>query len=471
MNNGYHDCEKIANKGAPVGFEGPEKRLEIDFVEDVSRPTGLRVLNKSQWQELCTMAKCTIIGHTSNAHFDSFVLSESSLFVYPFKIMIKTCGTTTLLNIIPKVLEYATSMNLSLRMVMFSRKNFLFPQAQLHPHSAWEEEVNYLNQFFEGTSYVFGPATGDHWHLYLASNCCASSSSCIADGKTIVHSRSMNEGDLVVTSEDHLECSQQSEKEEFTLEIMMHDLDREMASKFYRKEGTRDTDKFPGMADILPGASTDEFNFTPCGYSMNGLRRESYYTIHVTPEAHCSYASFETNVSLTSYRSLISDVLNIFKPGRMTLTFFVERNSRVEGDHESSFPLDIDDIRGFRLQHKSHANVEGGNEIFMCNYCSVQAVSKDLLLPEMISSSSDCSVSKKTSRKNKRRAHTTSLTTTKLPSLEIIPSVPAPIPFGGREKSGTTKSRHRPVGMVDAIKHAEKSALSSAGLVQPIAVN
>jgi S-adenosylmethionine decarboxylase len=104
-------------------------------------------------------AKCTIISNTSNKYFDSFVLSESSLFVYPYKIMLKTCGTTTLLKCIPKLMEFATSLDLSVEFVMFSRKNFLFPCAQAFPHSDWNAEVEYLNKIFDGTAYLLGPLT------------------------------------------------------------------------------------------------------------------------------------------------------------------------------------------------------------------------------------------------------------------------------------------------------------------------
>ena len=48
-----------------------------------------------------------------------------------------------------------------------------------------------------------------------------------------------------------------------------------------------------GIADLLPAADIDEYVFEPCGYSMNGLQGGAFSTIHVTPEAACSYASVE----------------------------------------------------------------------------------------------------------------------------------------------------------------------------------
>src|SRR4051794_41041150 len=108
---------------AVCGFEGPEKRLEIDFAVNSEKPTGLRVFNKEQWQELLDLAKCTIISQTSNAHFDSYVLSESSLFVYPFKIILKTCGTTTLLKTVPKFIEYSAKIDSKPEFLVFTRKN------------------------------------------------------------------------------------------------------------------------------------------------------------------------------------------------------------------------------------------------------------------------------------------------------------------------------------------------------------
>jgi S-adenosylmethionine decarboxylase len=328
-----HEGEGAAPQAlALTGFEGPEKRLEIDFKRQSGNSYGLREINSERWQEMLNFAKCTIISSTPNEYFDSYVLSESSLFVYPYKIMIKTCGTTTLLNCIPKLLEYAEQLGMEVEFVMFSRKNYLFPHKQIGFHSQWTSEVTYLDSIFEGSSYVIGPQSSDHWHLYLAD---------YSDQSRII-------------------------SPEKTMEIMMHKLDPMVASNFYRKDGSGDKDKFPGIADLLPGSETDEFNFSPCGYSMNGLNNENYWTIHVTPESHCSYASFETNLPLSSYTKLIKHVLSVFKPGTFTVTFFSEQaTATASSGLETAFD---DNIDGYHMKHKTYSQLEGNCDIMMINY-------------------------------------------------------------------------------------------------------
>jgi S-adenosylmethionine decarboxylase len=331
-------CEPEA---AVTGFEGPEKRLEIDFKRSPSslNLNGLRDIPQATWQEMLDFAKCTIISHTQNEYFDAFILSESSLFVYPYKVMVKTCGTTTLLSIIPKLLQIANICDLTVEFVMFSRKNYLFPHLQKDPHNRWDDEVGYLNTIFEGSSYVIGPTFGDHWYLYLAD---------------------YSDNSRIITPEK-------------TLEIMMHKLDPVVASQFYRKEETCDKDKFPGVADLIEDSDTDEFNFTPCGYSMNGLSKEAYYTIHVTPELICSYASFETNISLPSYTKLIQHVLALFKPGTFTVTFFSEKATAAAATSSQPFAFEID---GYVLKHRNFSELEGNCDILMMNYESVDYASQ-----------------------------------------------------------------------------------------------
>ncbi|KAF3785575.1 hypothetical protein EJ110_NYTH27446 [Nymphaea thermarum] len=85
---------------AAIGFEGYEKRLEIVFCKPSIFPEGkgLRALSRPQIDELLSAAECTIVDNLSNSVMDSYVLSESSLFIHPYKIIMKTCGNTKLLR-------------------------------------------------------------------------------------------------------------------------------------------------------------------------------------------------------------------------------------------------------------------------------------------------------------------------------------------------------------------------------------
>lgn len=78
----------------------------------------------------------------------------------------------------------------------------------------------------------------------------------------------------------------------------MTKLDRDSASKFFKKSGllelsAGDMTFSSGIANILPDFQVCDSAFDPCGYSMNAIEDQAYSTIHVTPEENCSYASFE----------------------------------------------------------------------------------------------------------------------------------------------------------------------------------
>lgn len=74
--------------------------------------------------------------------------------------------------------------------------------------------------------------------------------------------------------------------------------------------------------------------FEPCGYSCNGITPFGYFTIHVTPEPHCSYASFETNIPTgmglknypNAYAEVIARIVGFFQPSRFTVTLFTEKD-------------------------------------------------------------------------------------------------------------------------------------------------
>uniref|UniRef100_A0A7S1UFX8 adenosylmethionine decarboxylase n=2 Tax=Phaeomonas parva TaxID=124430 RepID=A0A7S1UFX8_9STRA len=280
-------------------FEGPEKTLEVCFKPGVGLEGGCRNLPRASLNRILTRAKCTIMSIVSNSHLDAYVLSESSLFVYPYKVVLKTCGATTLLRCLPYLLREARRYcGCELEWVGYSRKNFAYPTQQLFPHTSFNDEMGYLQKHskyydkLSGSAHILGPLTGDHWFVYVA---------------------------------DKSERPMEMESDR-TINIMMFDMHEDAAQMFYK-------DKYPtaeeqtmasGINMLMPGAQIDAQCFEPCGYSMNAIQHDSYSTIHITPESACSYASFETNTKLRSYTALIRNVLQLFRPRRFVLTMFAD---------------------------------------------------------------------------------------------------------------------------------------------------
>ncbi|KAJ1404940.1 S-adenosylmethionine decarboxylase [Sesbania bispinosa] len=279
-------------------------RLEISFFDPGifvdPEGKGLSSLTKSQLDEILAPAECTIVSSLSNEKVESYVLSESSLFVYPYKIIIKTCGTTKLLLSIPPILKLSEVLSLKVRSVRYTRGSFTFPGAQPFPHRNFSEEVAVLDSYFGklgsgSMAYVIGSADNAHnWHVYSA----AAESASLFDPV-------------------------------YTLEMCMTGLDREKASVFYKEQfgsATLMTEN-SGIRKILPESQICDFDFEPCGYSMNSVEGAAVSTIHVTPEDGFSYASFETcgyNLELVNLKQLVERVLTCFQPDEFLIAVHVD---------------------------------------------------------------------------------------------------------------------------------------------------
>ncbi|KAI7745544.1 hypothetical protein M8C21_008243 [Ambrosia artemisiifolia] len=286
-------------QGSAIGFEGFEKRLEICFYEPgfFTDPEGrgLRSLTKKQLDEILTPAQCTIVSCLSNDLLDSYVLSESSLFVYPYKIIIKTCGTTKLLLSIPPILELSSQLSLTVKSVRYTRGSFIFPGAQPFPHRCFTEEVAVLDDYFGklgsgSKAYVMGGVDqSQQWHVYSAS-------------------------------------AQADENPVYTLEMCMTGLDKKSASVFFKTQSSSAAmmTEVSGIRKILPESQICDFDFDPCGYSMNAIEGDAISTIHVTPEDGFSYASFEavgyTFKSSMDLSLLVERVLACFQPNEFSVS-------------------------------------------------------------------------------------------------------------------------------------------------------
>ncbi|KAK8557382.1 hypothetical protein V6N13_013655 [Hibiscus sabdariffa] len=78
------------------GFEGFEKCLELQFFgDDPLENMGLRLIDFESLEQVLHAVNYTVVSAVGNYFFDAFVLSKSSLFVYPNKIVIKTCNSAS----------------------------------------------------------------------------------------------------------------------------------------------------------------------------------------------------------------------------------------------------------------------------------------------------------------------------------------------------------------------------------------
>lgn len=287
-----------------TGFEGSEKRLEVEFfaLSDTGR-RSLRSLTREQLTQLLDAAQCTIVSELSNAFVDSYVLSESSLFVFSHKIVLKTCGTTKLLSALPLLMHYASCLDLKPKCCKYTRGNFIFPSDQPYPHRNFNEEVSFLDLFF-GTlglgsqAYVMGDvAKLQTWHIYSAS--------------AVSHD----------SDHDH-------QAPIYTLEMAMTQLDRKSASNFFGSTCSTASEMThtSGIRQLLPSSHICDFAFDPCGYSMNSLEASAVSTIHVTPEEGFSYASFEAmgyDPQTIILPSIVNKVASCFRPASFSLAVHV----------------------------------------------------------------------------------------------------------------------------------------------------
>lgn len=411
-------------------FEGPEKLLEVWFSKDENslpkhiNKQGLRSIPRLEWEKMLDLVQCKVLSVVSSEKMDSYLLSESSMFVFPHKVILKTCGTTTTLIGLPQILKLAFEIvgfnnNDNKKFpwrLFYSRKSFMFPSKQKHPHKTWADEIKFLNKMFDnqGNAYLLGRLNSDHWYLYTL---CIEDESKSTNEKTVsekcfefqdqtlellmthldvdkaqqfVTDRIAGDGILHYNSDgEHVEQSTTngSDVEESTnpTGAVIEDTDSEsdasvlststsVSSISVNNKKEEETDpghklgtivsRLTGMDSLYPASTTnnttivDSFSFTPCGYSANAIVDSShYYTVHVTPENGWSYASFETNVPASKYGTtnleVIKKVLGIFKPGRFCLTFFQSKeNENENGIKNDKLISFLKDLNGYKRTEK-----------------------------------------------------------------------------------------------------------------------
>ena len=447
---------------------------------------GLKAVSGEVWKDMLDLVNCKVLSVVESDHVDAYLLSESSMFVFPHKLILKTCGTTTLLLGLRRMLRIAAVdagfpiHNVSSvdeikaaatpYRVFYSRKNFLFPDRQQGPHRSWKHEVKFLDDMFTGGSaYMVGKMNGDHWYLYLTTPNTSLTPPCTPNSERVPTETKVLK--IPSSSFQGAKAALDGGDDE-TLEVLMTDLEPENAKQFYlehasavaegkylerAKQARKDAENslgelssntqdlsassttngsasndesfdvfsntssdnnggvitpdndvdFPeelateghalgtvvseacGLSDVYPtskypDARVDAYLFTPCGFSANGVipapdqagSATHYFTVHVTPEPQCSYASFETNVpgrqTGRETVEVIEQVVNIFKPGRFSVTLFEAKASSLDNAKQSETDIqnavlrknNMEKISGYRRMERIVHDFDGYDLVF-----------------------------------------------------------------------------------------------------------
>jgi len=283
----------MASAMSGVPFEGPEKKVELVLRGQPS----LRELPEATWRRVVEAAGACVLSCMRGDAVDAYLLSESSLLVWDGRLTMLTCGRTHLVDAVFAMLEMFPPESVAL--LMYERKNEHFPERQ---PSTFVQDARRLHERFPGRALRFG---AEHEHRVM----------------------------LFSTDAPFAPAA-----DDATLEVLMHGIDprwleTDFATDTAKQELTR------RAQTLLPGFRVDEHLFDPVGYSLNAIRDDRYYTIHVTPQRVGSYVSFETNVDFRQgLGPLLDRVLALFSPEAFDVVTFVPEATIVE---PAGAPLEI----------------------------------------------------------------------------------------------------------------------------------
>ncbi|ESE42705.1 adenosylmethionine decarboxylase [Shewanella decolorationis] len=269
-------------------FEGAEKKLEIRLTPNM---VSLRQQECGFWSTLVACANAEILSTIRNPACDAYLLSESSLFVWDDKILLLTCGNSTLVD---AACHFINAVGVEhIAALCYQRKNEY--QAQLQSTS-FVDDIAQLRTLIPGKAFRVGHLDSHHHYLF-----CTDNLFCI-DNQAMLST-------------------------ETCLELMMYHIRGELAD--YLKLPTQTEQGIYqrlGLQQLFPDFQFDMHCFQPTGFSLNGIRGADYITLHITPstgQGDSSYVSFETNLDLTVYPyPLVAQMIKLFMPSSWDLIRF-----------------------------------------------------------------------------------------------------------------------------------------------------
>lgn len=287
-----------------IAYEGAEKKLEVFFSPNVQL---LKKYPRSFWEQICKKANISILSTFSNSFCDSYILSESSLFIWDHRLLMLTCGHTCLADSIIYLVKHFGRENIE--MLFYQRKNEFFPRRQ---RTSFVEDLSKVTKKIKGHAFCFGNPDEHHFYLF------------------------------------HSGAPYPSVRKDRTIEILMYDLDDCVKDVFLNSRSAKEIREKLSLDQIFYNTPVDDYMFRPCGYSLNGIaEKDQYYTIHVTPQNPGFYASFETNITQKSAEEIIHQVISIFKPITVDIIAF---SSQLLEDTVTPSPFVRSSFFGRRLE-------------------------------------------------------------------------------------------------------------------------
>jgi len=253
-------------------YEGSEKRLEI------TTTLNLLEFDNDFWNTMVKQAGAYIISQIDNQHVKAFLLSESSLFVWKNRLLLITCGETHLLQASLYFQQHVQRNEIT--SLLFQRHQATYPARQ---KSNFQQDSLLLQEQLKGDSH--------HWNEDYC-------------------------GDMFLFGNN-----QQTHATKNIL--MLHGLDGDFFEEL--QSGKVLAERVASRLKLLQQFHTftiDQYSFDPKGYSLNAIKGESYFTLHLTPEKLSSYLSFESNLSALEVQHFQHYLIGLFKPQRSYLMTF-----------------------------------------------------------------------------------------------------------------------------------------------------
>ncbi|MFB2733474.1 adenosylmethionine decarboxylase [Shewanella mangrovisoli] len=267
-------------------FEGAEKKLEIRLTPKMA---SLRQREYGFWSTLVACANAEILSTISNPTCDAYLLSESSLFVWDDKILLLTCGNSTLVD---AACHFINALGVEhIAALCYQRKNEYQAQRQ---STSFVDDIAKLRTLIPGKAFRVGHLDSHHHYLFCTDNQFCSDDLFSTDNQTVFST-------------------------ETCLELMMYHIRGELAD--YLKLPTQTEQGIYqrlGFQQLLGDFQFDMHCFQPAGFSLNAIRGTDYVTLHITPslgQGEHSYVSFETNLDLANYsHPVVARLVDLFSP-------------------------------------------------------------------------------------------------------------------------------------------------------------